>query len=214
MKLSASEGIEPLIARYAAGTLPLPAHVLIQSHLAIRNEHRALATGLEMLGGRMIEDCEPIALSRPDMLELVLDSSPPFAPVLRGERPGSIFPGALRELIAMDVDEIPWRTRMPGFREHELGEVDGMHATLFWIRPGRRIPAHTHTGVELTLVLDGAFSDSRGRFSRGDISVADDSVDHRPVADADRPCISFAVTEGKLKLTGRLHQRLGDILGT
>jgi putative transcriptional regulator len=113
----------------------------------------------------------------------------------------------------MDLEDIPWRTKLPGFKEYDLGEIDGLETSLFWIRPGRAIPAHTHRGVELSLILDGAFTDLRGRFGPGDISVADDSIDHRPVAEKKRPCIGFAVVDQPLKLTGSLTQMLGDIIG-
>ncbi|MEO1746721.1 MAG: cupin domain-containing protein, partial [Pseudomonadota bacterium] len=90
--------------------------------------------------------------------------------------------------------------------------VDGCHVSMFWIKPGRTVPAHTHEGVELSLIIEGAFNDSRGRFGRGDISIADDSVDHRPIAENSGPCIGFSVCDGSLRLMGPLHQRLGDII--
>ncbi|MEO1747072.1 MAG: cupin domain-containing protein, partial [Pseudomonadota bacterium] len=123
-----------------------------------------------------------------------------------------ILPTALQDFIGFKAEDIPWKTKMPGFREYDLPDVDGCHVSMFWIKPGRTVPAHTHEGVELSLIVDGAFHDSRGRFSRGDISIADDSVDHRPTAETDRPCIGFAVCDGALRLTGPLHQRLGDII--
>jgi putative transcriptional regulator len=75
------------------------------------------------------------------------------------------------------------------------------------------LPAHTHRGLELTLVIDGAFHDVRGRFGVGDISVADENLDHRPVAETDRPCIAFSVMEAPIRLTGSLKQLIGDIIG-
>jgi putative transcriptional regulator len=47
--------------------------------------------------------------------------------------------------------------------------------------------------------LDGAFNDERGRFGPGDISVADETIDHRPVAEKDRPCIAFSVLDAPVK---------------
>ena len=132
-------------------------------------------------------------------------------PAAASAKPSSL-PVALREFIGMELDEIPWRSKMPGFKEYDLGEIDGLETSLFWIRPGRVIPAHTHKGVELSLILEGAFNDTRGRFGPGDLSVADDSVDHRPVAEKDRPCIGFAVVDQPLKFTGSLSQMLGDII--
>jgi putative transcriptional regulator len=51
-------------------------------------------------------------------------------------------------------------------------------------------------------VLRGGFSDVSGHYMRGDIAIADEDVDHKPVADADEDCICFAVTDAPLKLTG------------
>ncbi|MBB4574476.1 putative ChrR family anti-sigma factor [Rhizobium lentis] len=67
--------------------------------------------------------------------------------------------------------------------------------------------------MELILILDGAFIDERGRFGPGDISIADETVEHRPFAEKDRPCIAFAVSDGPIKLAGSLRQMIGDLIG-
>lgn len=213
MTTESAETVEALIARHVAGALPLPARVLVESHLEIARDARALAAGLEAAAGDELERMPPIEPSgRAAALKRIFASDPPSAGRMPAPSP-SVFPRTLVGLVGFDMAEVPWRTRLPGFREYDMGEVDGCHVSLFWIRPGRRIPAHTHEGSELSLVLDGAFSDGRGRYGRGDISIADDTVDHRPVAESDRPCITFAVTDAPLRLTGALGQRLGDILG-
>lgn len=209
------DSIDSLLARYVAGALPLPARVLVASHLEISAGNRAFARGLEELAGDALEAVAPVPLSaRARLLDAVFASPAPALPAeASGRKGGLAFPKALHDFIGFDVADVPWRTKMPGFREYDIGEIDGCHASLFWIKPGRKIPAHTHEGSELTLVLDGAFSDKNGRYGPGDISVADESVDHRPIAEKARPCIGFAVTDGPLRLTGPLHQRLSDILG-
>lgn len=214
MDFAHTDSTDALLARYVAGALPLPAQVLVEAHLELKPDNRSFVGGLEELAGLSLESIEPIALDRHrKIIDRIIGSAP--AQTSQPPKPSraGIFPSALRDFVGMEVDEIPWRTKLPGLREYDIGEIDGVHSTLFWIRPGRRIPSHTHTGSELTLVIDGAFSDTRGRYGRGDIAVADETVDHRPTAEADRPCISFAVTDGPLRLTGRLHQRLSDILG-
>lgn len=206
--------IDALIARYVAGSLPLPAHVLVETHLALKDDNRAFAEALEELAGDSLAGVAPVALSDRDrVLDAVLSKvAAERLPAARRDEPASL-PAPLRNLLGFDLDQVPWRTKMPGFREYEIGTFDGCEATLFWIKPGRKIPAHTHESSELTLVLEGSFSDTKGRYGPGDISVADDSVDHRPIAGTECPCIGFAVTDGALRLTGPLHQRLGDILG-
>lgn len=204
------------MAHYVAGSLPIAAHVLVASHLEMKETNRPFVGGLERLAGQALEKLEPRPFEhRNSALEAIFAShgfeTAARQPDIALQDTG--LPLALRNFIGMDLDDVPWRTKMPGFKEYEIGEVDGLETSLFWIRPGRTIPAHTHKGIEISLILEGAFTDNRGRFSRGDISLADDSVDHRPVADKERPCIGFAVLDQPLKFTGSLTQLLGDIIG-
>lgn len=202
-----------LLARYVAGGLPAPARVLVESHLALRASSRPAAAALETLAGEALSDEEPVALARRQQhLDAIFASRPPATTAPSGGSDG-LFPKPLRDFVGLDPGEVPWRRRLPGFKVHDIGEIDGCSASLFLLRPGRALPEHGHQGTELFLVLDGAFNDRFGRFARGDISIADETVDHRPVAEAERPCIGFMVMEGKPRLGGPLRRRLGDILG-
>ena len=208
--------VDALMAYYVAGALPVPARVLVQSHLEMQSTNRAFVSDLECLAGNALDASTPINISNRDSrLEAIFGSKLPF----EIEEPktllktGGLFPKTLRDFVGFEVDDIPWRTKLPGFKEYVFGHVDGCEVSFFWIRPGRAVPAHTHKGVEMFLVLDGAFSDRRGRYGPGDISVADESVDHRPIAEKDRPCIGFSVVDQPLKLTGSLTQLIGDLIG-
>jgi putative transcriptional regulator len=207
------ESFETLMTRYVAGALPLPAQVLVAAHLEIKPDNRSLVRSLETLAGDALADAPPIDLTAPGKrLETIFQSPDPVAPT-PANPPDELFPRAVRNFVGFGAEDVPWRTKLPGFREYDVGDIDGCHVSLFWIRPGRAIPAHTHGGLELTLVLDGAFNDGNGRYGRGDIALADESVDHRPVTEHGRPCIGLAVTDAPLRLTGPLYQRLTDIIG-
>ncbi|MCY0095244.1 ChrR family anti-sigma-E factor [Hoeflea ulvae] len=206
--------IDALLARYVAGTLPTPARVLVEAHLQLKPKNLIKVRNLEAMAGLELMALEPDPLDdRAAMLAAVLGSAVPdsVAPVLADET--RVFPKALYDFVGFDAGDVPWRTKLPGFKEYDLGDIEGCHVNLFWIKPGRTVPAHTHEGSELSLVLEGAFSDGRGHYARGDISVADDSVDHRPHADTGGPCIGFAVVDAPLKLTGSFRQLIGDIIG-
>jgi len=75
------------------------------------------------------------------------------------------------------------------------------------------VPVHSHGGLELTLVIDGSFSDATGSYGRGDLQGADETLQHQPHAGAEKDCICLAVTDGPLRfksLAARLVQpRLG-----
>ena len=72
-------------------------------------------------------------------------------------------------------------------------------ARLLFIPAGAAVPDHGHRGVELTMVLQGAFSDEVDRFARGDVEVADEELEHMPVADPGEDCICLAVTDAPLR---------------
>lgn len=208
--------LDALIARYVAGALPAPLRALVASHLEMSASSRALLRSLEEAAGDELDAIEPVELSdRDGMLNAVLGSQDlaqaPRAAVFRGG--DGIMPRPLHDFVGHSVDTIPWKTKLPGFREYEMGDIDGCHVSMYWIKGGRRIPSHTHDGFEVTLVLDGAFSDERGHYGPGEIALADASVDHRPQADPGRPCICFAVTDAPLRLTGPFHRRIADIIG-
>lgn len=208
--------VDALMAYYVSGALPAPARVLVESHLEMQKTNRAFVYDLECLAGNALDMAAPIDLSDRDRrLDAIFGSKLPFEiePPKYQRTKDDLFPRALRNFVGFDVDDIPWRTKLPGFKEHIVGHFDGCEVSFFWIRPGRAVPAHTHKGVEMFLVLDGAFSDRRGRYGPGDISVADESVDHRPIAEKERPCIGFSVVDQPLKLTGSLTQLIGDLIG-
>ncbi|KQV83669.1 ChrR family anti-sigma-E factor [Rhizobium sp. Root1220] len=207
--------VDALMAHYVAGSLPEPARVLVESHLEMKADHRGLVTDLELLAGEALEQMSAAPISDRDArLAAIFASSRPLesSAQLNNQTDKGVFPRAIRNLVGFDVDTVPWKTKLPGFREY-CTDIDGCEVSLMWIKPGRALPAHTHKGMELTLILDGAFNDARGRFGPGDISVADESVDHRPVAEKDRPCIAFSVLDAPIKLTGSFRQIIGDLIG-
>ena len=206
--------IDVLMAHYVAGSLPEPARALVRSHLEMKADNRSLVSGLELLAGEALESAPEAAISdRDQQLAAIFASAPPELEPSAIKRPAqALFPRALRDLVGFEAEDAPWRRRLPGFKEYSL-DMDGCEVSLMWIKPGRALPAHTHTGMELILILDGAFNDERGRFGPGDISIADETVDHRPVAEKDRPCIAFAVSDGPVKLTGSFRQMIGDLIG-
>lgn len=201
--MTSTDALDTLLAGYVAGGLPEPARVLVASHLEISERNRPFVRQLEAMAGAELETIEPIPIRHRDerlarIFALTADE-PPRAPPSRHD---PRLPDALARFLGRDLPDLRWRTLLPGVRECRLGETDGCEATLYWIRGGKPIPAHTHEGLELTLVLDGAFSDGEGRYGRGEIAIADDEVDHRPIAEPGTDCLCFAVTDAPLRLTG------------
>jgi putative transcriptional regulator len=203
-----NRALDALLASYAAGTLAPALHVLVASHLALRSESRRFVASLEAANGAEMDRANPVPLCRRDsILDAILSgpSRPDAEPAIMRD---PVLPAPLVGYLGRGLKDIPWRRLIPGVRRHVLEAEAGGEAALFWIRPGRKTPSHTHEGVEVTLVLAGGIQDVTGHYRRGDIAVADSDIDHQPITDADEDCICFTVADAPRRLTGPLGRWL------
>lgn len=92
-----------------------------------------------------------------------------------------------------------WKSPGLGVRQCVLGTGPEGSVRLLYLPSGQAVPDHGHSGQELTLVLQGAFSDATGRFGCGDLEVTDEAPEHTPVAEEGPPCTSLAATDKALK---------------
>jgi putative transcriptional regulator len=205
--------LNALLAGYAMGALPAPLSVLVEAHLELSPRNRRFVADLEALSGRAVEDLAPAPIhDRDAKLAAIFAMSGTPAPLAPKAARTRRLPEAICRFAGHDVDTLPWKSRLPGFKEFKVGEFEGLKTSLFWIRSGQAIPSHTHDGAEITLVLEGGFSDILGSYERGDISINDSTVDHQPVADDDGDCIGFAVTDAPLRLTGVIGRLFNPFL--
>lgn len=84
-----------------------------------------------------------------------------------------------------------------------------IHTSLLQIKPGGGVPAHTHKGFELTLLLDGSFHDENGEYVKGDFIMLDGSHQHHPIS-ADG-CLCYTVANGALHFTQGINKLLNPI---
>lgn len=194
-----------LLLDYASGALPAAPAMAIASHMALCPEVSADYTALNRLGGAMLEtleDATPIEAREMAAMLARLDEPAPIAAPTPAD-PRATLPRPLQSLIGQPLDTLRWRRVAPGVREHKLPLDDGRHkAVLLLIAPGQAVPRHSHRGQELTLVLEGGYRDGDLDFARGDLQVADDTVDHRPVADPHEGCICLVVLDAPIRFTG------------
>ena len=123
------------------------------------------------------------------------------------------YPEPLRTYIEA-AGGLRWRTLGRGAAQMIIPTGDETATLrLLKIPAGQPVPEHSHRGIELTLVLDGSFSDEVSTFARGDIEMADDSLMHQPKADAGKDCICLAVTEAPLRFKSRLLRLIQPMLG-
>lgn len=202
---------DTMLAAYAAGNLPYAFAVAVASHVSMCDHCRVALEAHQAVGGAVLEDTPAIAVSHTLKDDILAQLDAPFRPSPVFERQG-IFPGPVVE--ALQGREPRWKTLGMGVRQDILSaDADGS-VRLLYIPPGQAVPDHGHNGLELTLVLQGSFSDESGRFNVGDLEIADENVEHTPVADEGDPCICLAATDARLRfraLVPRLLQPLFQI---
>lgn len=207
-----------LVSQYALGQLPRAASVLAESYLEMNPLMRPTVEHIEQVGGWSLETSAPVGLKSGVTAESllaqfgdgeVIDTPAPQTP----DVPNGL-PATLIEAIGQPITSLPWKWRGIGAYEYRLThlEDEGIIARLLRIEPGRAVPQHTHEGLEATLVVAGAYTDAAGYFGPGDLELADDAVDHRPVAERGDTCLCFAVTEAPMLLTGRVGRLFQSLI--
>jgi putative transcriptional regulator len=207
-----SSNLDAILAAYAVGGLSAPLHAMVQAHLALSDRSRPFVAAMEALAAREMENGAPGEVSNRDrrLTEIFATPVARSAPV---DRSRGVLPAPLVDYIGGGLEDLTWKTVLPGLRESRLSSEGEVESSLLWIRAGRAMPAHTHAGTEATLVLQGSFSDEFGYYERGDMVVVDGDVDHKPIAGETEDCICFAVTEGPVKLTGPVARLFARLLG-
>lgn len=195
---------EELILGYAAGTLPEAVNLAVATHVSLCDECRAAVEAHEAVGGSVIERCGTEDMStgaRENALAAIRGAARdvPAAPT-----PDAVLPAPILSYVGKGLSDVKWRPVGMGVKQAILPTSSGATARLLYIPAGVAMPDHSHNGMELTLVLKGAFEDEDGRFARGDIEIADDAVQHTPVADISEDCICLAVTDAPLRFKGLL----------
>lgn len=199
---------EELTMGYAAGTLPEAVNLIVATHLSLSDESRAGVEAAEAIGGVMLEGAEPVELSD-GALDRALERLDAAPSRKKSQKPSKgIFPKVLQDYVGGDVEAVKWRSIGGGVKQAILPTQTDASARLLYIPAGKAVPDHGHQGMELTLVLQGAFSDEVDRFARGDIEIANEDLDHQPVAEAGADCICLAVTDAPLKFNSILPRLL------
>jgi putative transcriptional regulator len=196
---------DQLLMGYAAGQLPEAFNLIVATHVSLCDECRARLGSYDALGGAVIDEIEEVsmgeaaleaALARIDLLPQATRRAPLKA--------SGILPAPLADYVGGDLAAIRWQRIGGGVKQAILPAGRDATARLLYIPGGVAVPDHGHKGMELTLVLQGAFADQNDRFGPGDIEIADQDVEHTPVALAGEACICLAVTDAPLRFRGMI----------
>ena len=197
-----------LLMAYSAGQLPEAFNLVVATHVSMCDECRAALGAFDAVGGAMVEAGDEAAVSDAslDATLAMIAVQKPVADI--AAREAGIFPAPLADYVGGDLDTVKWRSIGMGVRQAILPTAKGASVRLLQIPAGQAMPDHGHRGMELTLVLQGAFSDGTGRYNRGDLDVETEKTQHTPVAEAGLPCICLSATDAPLRFTGFIPRML------
>jgi putative transcriptional regulator len=214
---------EGLLLEYAAGTLDDAHTLIVAAYLTISPAGRRYVQECENLGGALVEHlCDPVDVSA-GCLEGLLEKITRDDSARNDERPccnqtcidcDEPLPAPLANILPPGMAEtLKWKTAFGGMQWIDI-PVGACHHRVQLIRcaPGFKTPRHRHRGSEVTLVLEGAFDDETGHYSRGDIVIMDCETRHEPVADPETGCLCFSVTAAPVFFTGFLTRLLNPFV--
>lgn len=209
------------VVAFAAGTLSEEMGLVVECHLEYCASCREDIDAAEVLGAELMMGFPGLGMassipneeSRLSLLARLDDDD--IASPLQAARKGVIvpeLPGALASILGGGLEQLKWRRLAPGLKQARIAGSGGGLRVLS-IAPGTCMPLHGHRGSELTLVLQGSYSDEVGRFQPGDIADLDVDTEHQPIVDRDVECICLVATDAPLKFKGIIPRLLQPFFG-
>ena len=203
---------DDLMMAYASGNLPEAFSVAVAAHISMCDECRSLMESYNAVGGALLETQSDIGVGD-DALQKTLDRIVSISPVEEAlVAVEKDLPTPLSDYVGDSLDAIDWQPIGMGVKQSLLSTSSEATARLLYIPPGTAMPDHSHSGIEVTLVLKGAFADETEYFAKGDVEIADGSTNHTPVAADGSPCICLAVTEAPLKFRKIFHRIIQPLM--
>ena len=201
------------LLEFAASSLPAAQSVVVSTHLQFCSECRQRLAQLESLGATMFENAEPVDIN-PSVFDNVLARLDEVEEDrAANDASASTLSWTVKQIRKGNLDQLQWKKVTRSLRVADLGEIDGAaEFSLYHIAEGGRIPQHNHSGTEMTLVLQGGFSDEGGSYHAGDFITREAGDIHAPTALSGGDCICLAVLESPLRFTSWHHRWLSPLL--
>lgn len=218
-----------ILTAFSAGSLPLSQALCISTHLEYCEACRHSLKRLNRLGSELFQTLTPAPASETlrdkimgrvgedaeavDTISESIGGEKPAAPIRPAEPRNSRVARSLQQFISDDYQSVKWQRVAKGIFNSEIcRDVDGAKVELIKMKAGGSVLSHTHLGDELTVILEGSFSDEDGVYKCGDFVLRDARHEHKPVATLNQDCICLAVTNAPIQFTGFFSRWLNPLL--
>ncbi len=116
----------------------------------------------------------------------------------------------LPRILAKAANEgLVWKKLAGGINQAKVDIDTETQCEFIYMSPGSQTPMHKHQGNEITLVLDGSFSDGEGTYQAADFIIRSGNDEHQPVSE--EGCLCFAVLDSPLTFTRGLARLFNPI---
>lgn len=203
-----------ILTEHAAGVLPLAQSACVSAHMNYCASCNRTVTQLQQVGEALFcaADPEPVGDALLERVMARLDEEAPLS-YARGGLDEHGTPALISRLMRGDFSDISWKKVTDALRQSLISTGDpNFEFSLMHIAAGGEIPEHGHRGSEMTLVLQGGFSDDAGSYHPGDFIFRGPGDTHAPRAFADEDCICLAVVDQPLKFTGLKYRWMNPFL--
>jgi putative transcriptional regulator len=192
------------LIEFSSGVGSSAMNIAVSAHLHFCPDCQRQVIEYESVAAVLFEQQSEVAVADDGFAQLMdsIASQPTAPPVAKRPTP-SRFPLVVEKLIAQDTESMHWQKPMKNLRVSQLlTDEQGLILGLHHMKAGCRVPQHTHRGHEISLVIEGGFSDQMGSYGPGDFIHLSTEHHHSPQADADGDCWLLSVVEAPVKLTG------------
>ncbi|WP_413701478.1 ChrR family anti-sigma-E factor [Psychromonas sp. KJ10-10] len=202
-----------LLKAYSAGELPLSLSIAMSAHIELCEQCAKQAQIVEeSLSQNLWQDEASENANFGDMLQAIMAE-----PVTQIRKPTTVdknlvhiagkdyqLPNAFRQF-----QDLKWSGFGPVSRARIIHDEQNVRASLLHIDKNGRIPQHQHKGYELTLLIDGSFTDEMGTYQKGDFIWLDGSQTHSPYTE--NGCLCYAVQDAPLHFVRGMSKVLNPL---
>lgn len=212
---------ESMLLQHINGELDSSVSLVVAAHVDMCPHCQAQVEKLEQQQASALEITAPLDLDSANLdamlAQIMAQPMAAPAPAAKPISPRIEFHDQVfslpRPLARLAQKRGEWKRRGTKLWQADVPLGEGMpSANLMFLDAGSRIPAHTHRGQELTLVIDGVLHDELGTYRDGDLLVRDTSDNHSPYTDDKYSCLCFAVQDAPIQFTQGLARLLNPLL--